>query len=158
MVLELRDKLDAFGIPADNRKPRPRPVEEDVILSTGFNLGYQTSHGGKRALGEAGRCFRAEVFDSLFRKAMSALAKISTHGKSTIEICQSSIKLAVVLCDTGPISQSLFLAHHAGTASGRTQKQQQQYITSSRDQDRPNLAAENKKTKYSQTKLRKLGP
>jgi len=70
MVLELRDKLDAFGVPADT--VAASPVEEDVISAL-VNLGYQRPIA-ERALAKLGNV-SAESFDTLFRKAMAALAK-----------------------------------------------------------------------------------
>jgi Holliday junction DNA helicase RuvA len=71
MVLELRDKLDAFGI-APDAVTAASPVEEDVISAL-VNLGYQRPVA-ERALAKLGNV-SAESFDALFRKAMSALAK-----------------------------------------------------------------------------------
>ena len=70
MVLELRDKLDAFGIPA--AVAVVSPVEEDVISAL-VNLGYQRPVA-ERALARVERT-PGESFDGLFRKAMAALAK-----------------------------------------------------------------------------------
>jgi len=70
MVLELRDKLDAFGVPAD--AITSSPVEEDVISAL-VNLGYQRPMA-ERALAKLGNA-SGENFDALFRKAMAALAK-----------------------------------------------------------------------------------
>jgi len=70
MVLELRDKLDAFGIAPETVSASP--VEEDVI-STLVNLNYQRPMA-ERALAKLGNV-SAETFDTLFRKAMAALAK-----------------------------------------------------------------------------------
>ncbi len=69
MVLELRDKLDAFGVPA---AATVSPVEEDV-LSALVNLGYQRSLAQK-ALARLGN-ISGDGFDVLFRKALAALAK-----------------------------------------------------------------------------------
>ena len=70
MVLELRDKLDAFGVPA--AAAISSPVEEDVISAL-VNLGYQ------RALVEKAMArlekTAEESFDSLFRRGLAALAK-----------------------------------------------------------------------------------
>ena len=70
MVLELRDKLDAFGVP--EAAAAATPVEEDVVSAL-VNLGYQ------RVLVEKalGRVTKAtdETFDTLFRKSLAALAK-----------------------------------------------------------------------------------
>jgi Holliday junction DNA helicase RuvA len=71
MVLELRDKLDAFGVPAD-AITSASPVEEDVISAL-VNLGYQRPMA-QRALAKLGDV-SGENFDALFRKAMAALAK-----------------------------------------------------------------------------------
>ncbi|HET9364065.1 MAG TPA: Holliday junction branch migration protein RuvA [Candidatus Angelobacter sp.] len=71
MVLELRDKLDAFGIAAETA-PAVSPVEEDVISAL-VNLGYQRAMAEK-ALARLGNV-SSESFDSLFRKAMAALAR-----------------------------------------------------------------------------------
>ena len=71
MVLELRDKLDAFGVPPDS-VTAASPVEEDVISAL-VNLGYQRPMA-ERALTKMGDA-SGQSFDSLFRKAMAALAK-----------------------------------------------------------------------------------
>jgi holliday junction DNA helicase RuvA len=70
MVLELRDKLDHFGVPA--AAAAASPVEEDVISAL-VNLGYHRSLAEKTLsrLGTAA----GESFDGLFRKALAALAK-----------------------------------------------------------------------------------
>src|SRR6266404_6519492 len=71
MVLELRDKLDSFGVAAAVVS-RHSPVEEDV-LSALTNLGYQRA-AAERALTAAGNgCARS--FDQLFREALGALSK-----------------------------------------------------------------------------------
>jgi Holliday junction DNA helicase RuvA len=70
MVLELRDKLDAFGIAPET--VAASPVEEDVISAL-VNLGYQRPMA-ERALAKLGDV-SAESFDTLFRKALAALAK-----------------------------------------------------------------------------------
>jgi len=69
MVLELRDKLEAFGVPAT---AAVSPVEEDVISAL-VNLGYQRPLAEK-ALARLG-ARAGESFDGLFRKALAALAK-----------------------------------------------------------------------------------
>jgi Holliday junction DNA helicase RuvA len=71
MVLELRDKLDSFGISAEV-VAAASPVEEDVISAL-VNLGYQRPMA-ERALAKLGNV-SGESFDALFRKAMAALAK-----------------------------------------------------------------------------------
>ncbi len=70
MVLELRDKLEGFGAAA--AAVAASPVEEDV-LSALVNLGYQRPLV-ERALARLGTSAN-ESFDSLFRKALAALAK-----------------------------------------------------------------------------------
>ena len=69
MVLELRDKLEAFGVPA---AVAASPVEEDV-LSALVNLGYNRSLVEKALAGLGDKS--ADSFDALFRKALAALAK-----------------------------------------------------------------------------------
>jgi holliday junction DNA helicase RuvA len=71
MVLELRDKLDAFGVPPETAAAIS-PVEEDVISAL-VNLGYQRQLA-ERALANLGDV-SGQSFDALFRKAMAALAK-----------------------------------------------------------------------------------
>ncbi len=70
MVLELRDKLEAFGVPA--AAATASPVEEDV-LSALVNLGYNRALAEK-AVARLGST-PADGFDGLFRKALAALAK-----------------------------------------------------------------------------------
>lgn len=69
MILELRDKLEAFGVPA---AAVASPVEEDV-LSALVNLGYNRAVVEK-ALAQLGDK-SAQPFDALFRRALAALAK-----------------------------------------------------------------------------------
>ncbi len=69
MVLELRDKLETFGVPA---APVASPVEEDV-LSALVNLGYNRALVEKALTGLGNNSH--ESFDALFRKALAALAK-----------------------------------------------------------------------------------
>lgn len=71
MVLELRDKLEAFGVSAV-AVAAASPVEEDV-LSALVNLGYQRPLAEK-ALAKLGNVSN-DSFDVLFRKTMAALAK-----------------------------------------------------------------------------------
>jgi holliday junction DNA helicase RuvA len=70
MVLELRDKLDAFAETA--AAAAASPVAEDV-LSALVNLGYNRGMAEKAVarLGSA----QDESFDVVFRKALAALAK-----------------------------------------------------------------------------------
>lgn len=70
MVLELRDKLEAFAEPA--AVAAVSPVEEDV-LSALVNLGYNRGLA-ERALARVGNA-SADSFDVLFRKAIAAMAK-----------------------------------------------------------------------------------
>jgi Holliday junction DNA helicase RuvA len=70
MVLELRDKLEAFGVTAASAVVSP--VEEDV-LSALVNLGFNRGDA-ERVLARLG-ARPEEGFDTLFRKAMAALAK-----------------------------------------------------------------------------------
>jgi holliday junction DNA helicase RuvA len=69
MVLELRDKLEAFGVPA---AAVSSPVEDDV-LSALLNLGYNRGLAEK-AMARLGNT-SADAFDALFRKVLAALAK-----------------------------------------------------------------------------------
>jgi len=70
MVLELRDKLESFGVP--EAAPAASPVEEDVISAL-VNLGYQRPLAEK-ALARVGNTAN-ESFETIFRKTMAALAK-----------------------------------------------------------------------------------
>jgi Holliday junction DNA helicase RuvA len=70
MVLELRDKLDAFGVAAV--AVAVSPVEEDVVSAL-VNLGYQRP-AAERTLARLGDT-SSESFDGLFRKALATLAK-----------------------------------------------------------------------------------
>jgi len=71
MVLELRDKLEAFA--ATPSAPTATPVEEDV-LSALMNLGYGRP-AAERALAAAARIGKSSSFDALFREALAALSK-----------------------------------------------------------------------------------
>ena len=70
MVLELRDKLDAFD--AREAIAAVSPVEEDVISAL-VNLGYQRGLVEK-TLGQLPKAAN-ESFDNLFRRSLAALAK-----------------------------------------------------------------------------------
>jgi Holliday junction DNA helicase RuvA len=70
MVLELRDKLDAFT--AAPAKPAATPVEDDV-LSALVNLGYQEA-AAEKAIAAVNGSQRAS-FDSLFKAAMAQLRR-----------------------------------------------------------------------------------
>jgi holliday junction DNA helicase RuvA len=72
MVLELRDKLESFGVAAAVVS-RHSPMEEDV-LSALTNLGYQRV-AAERALAAAGKNGGSSNFDQLFRESLSALSK-----------------------------------------------------------------------------------
>ena len=71
MVLELRDKLEAFG--AAPAVPAATPAEEDV-LSALVNLGYQRPVA-ERAVAAAAKSGNGQNFDALFRDALAALSK-----------------------------------------------------------------------------------
>jgi len=71
MVLELRDKLEAFA--AAPSTPAATPVEEDV-LSALMNLGYGRP-AAERALAAAARNGKSSSFDTLFRDALATLSK-----------------------------------------------------------------------------------
>lgn len=71
IVLELKNKLDEFGIAAAAPKQR-RPVEEDV-LSALINLGYQSS-AAEQALEKLGPA-AGRGFEPLFRAALAQLAR-----------------------------------------------------------------------------------
>ncbi len=72
MVLELRDKLEGFGIAPTIAAISP--VEEDV-LSALVNLGYQRA-AAEKAVAAAGRASDGKAtFDTLFRDALGALSK-----------------------------------------------------------------------------------
>lgn len=71
MVLELRDKLEAFA--ATPSAPTATPIEEDV-LSALMNLGYGRP-AAERALSAAARNGKSSSFDALFREALAALSK-----------------------------------------------------------------------------------
>jgi Holliday junction DNA helicase RuvA len=72
MVLELRDKLDSFGVAAAVVS-KHSPVEEDV-LSALTNLGYQRATA-ERALAASATGGGARSFDQLFREALGSLSK-----------------------------------------------------------------------------------
>ena len=71
MVLELRDKLEGFGI--EPVRPAASAVEEDV-LSALVNLGYNRA-AAERAVATAGKNGGVANFDTLFRDALGALSK-----------------------------------------------------------------------------------
>jgi holliday junction DNA helicase RuvA len=71
MVLELRDKLDAFGTTSEP-VTKTLPVEEDV-LSALENLGYQRAIAQRAMAVVAG--VGAQTFDELFRRTLGVLAK-----------------------------------------------------------------------------------
>ncbi len=69
MVLELRDKLDAFAA-APVRAASP--VEDDV-LSALLNLGYQRTAAEKAVSAAAGANGKSASFETLFKQALSAM-------------------------------------------------------------------------------------
>src|SRR6266852_4484656 len=71
MVLELRDKLDAFGVPA--AVAATSPVDEDVVSAL-VNLGYQRPMA-ERALARLASAKNGEKqsFEVLFREALAAM-------------------------------------------------------------------------------------
>lgn len=71
MVLELRDKLEGFGVSAP--AAALKPVEEDV-LSALVNLGYQRN-AAERALAQANGGGGVKSFESLFKDALGMLRK-----------------------------------------------------------------------------------
>jgi holliday junction DNA helicase RuvA len=70
MVLELRDKLEGFGVAA--QAAAASPVEEDVISAL-VNLGYNRPLVEKAVSRLENNS--EQSFDSLFRKALATLAK-----------------------------------------------------------------------------------
>ena len=70
MVLELRDKLDSFGVAPS--AATASPVEEDVISAL-INLGYQRPLAEKVMAG-LGKT-EGESFEVLFRRALAGLSK-----------------------------------------------------------------------------------
>jgi Holliday junction DNA helicase RuvA len=73
LVLELKDKLDAFGV-APARPAGGSPLEEDV-LSALVNLGYQRPHAERAVAAAAANGGKSSSFDALFRQALSSLSK-----------------------------------------------------------------------------------
>ena len=71
MVLELRDKLEAFAPGAS--APSPGGVEEEVVSAL-VNLGYQRP-AAEKALTAAAKNGAALEFDSLLRAALGQLSK-----------------------------------------------------------------------------------
>lgn len=70
MVLELKDKLAAFG--ATPAAPRPKHVLEDDVLSALINLGYQSA-AAEKALEKLGPA-NGRNFEQLFRAALTQIA------------------------------------------------------------------------------------
>ena len=73
MVLELRDKLEAFAATPAPAEAGATPVEEDVISAL-MNLGYGRP-AAERGLAAAARSSKSRSFDALFREALAALSK-----------------------------------------------------------------------------------
>ncbi len=70
MVLELRDKLESFGVPP--AAAAASPVEEDVVSAL-VNLGYQRPLAEK-VMSKLGKT-DGESFEVLFRRALAGLSK-----------------------------------------------------------------------------------
>jgi Holliday junction DNA helicase RuvA len=70
MVLELRDKLDSFGVAPS--AATASPVEEDVISAL-INLGYQRP-AAEKVMARLGKT-EGESFEALFRRALAGLSK-----------------------------------------------------------------------------------
>ena len=70
MVLELKDKLAAFG--AAPAAPRAKHLLEDDVLSALINLGYQPA-AAEKALEKIGPADGRD-FEQLFRAALTQLA------------------------------------------------------------------------------------
>ncbi len=70
MVLELRDKLESFGVP--QAAASASPVEDDVISAL-VNLGYQRPLAEK-VMAKLGKT-DGESFEALFRRALAGLSK-----------------------------------------------------------------------------------
>ncbi|MCU1311166.1 MAG: Holliday junction helicase subunit RuvA [Candidatus Angelobacter sp.] len=68
MILELRDKLDQFGV--EPLVSKATPVEEDV-MSALVNLGYQRPAAERAVAAAAG----ADGFEALFKEALGQLRK-----------------------------------------------------------------------------------
>lgn len=71
MVLELKDKLESFGIVA--AIPKANALEEDVISAL-VNLGYQRP-AAERAVAKAGENKSLDSFDALFRESLALARK-----------------------------------------------------------------------------------
>lgn len=71
MVLELKDKLDHFGVAPS--VPTVNVMQEDV-LSALVNLGYQRA-AAEQALARAAKTESAASFDTLFRSALGMLSR-----------------------------------------------------------------------------------
>ena len=76
MVLELRDKLDAFGVPPEVTAAAS-PVEEDVISAL-VNLGYQRPMA-ERALAKLGDV-SGQSFRHAFPQSHGGLGKVRTRA------------------------------------------------------------------------------
>jgi Holliday junction DNA helicase RuvA len=71
MVLELKDKLAAFGVTPV--APRPKHLLEDDVLSALINLGYQSA-AAEKALEQLGPA-NGRSFEQLFRAALAQFAR-----------------------------------------------------------------------------------
>ena len=70
MVLELRDKLESFGVPP--AAAAASPIEDDVVSAL-VNLGYQRPLAEK-VMAKLGKT-DGESFEALFRRALAGLSK-----------------------------------------------------------------------------------
>ena len=71
MVLELKDKLDQFGIAPS--APKVDALQDDV-LSALVNLGYQRA-AAEQAIARAAKAEPTATFDTLFRSALGLLSR-----------------------------------------------------------------------------------
>jgi Holliday junction DNA helicase RuvA len=71
MVLELRDKLQAFS---ETRPTIPVSAIEEDVLSALVNLGYQRA-SAQQALATVSGNGKSGSFDVLFREALAGLSK-----------------------------------------------------------------------------------
>src|SRR5216684_6804621 len=72
MVVELRDKLAAMGIPEDARKPLTATGGENEVVFALTNLGYD-QHTAEQAVERAEKNGASETFEVLLRRALQEL-------------------------------------------------------------------------------------
>ncbi len=72
MIVELRDKLVAMGIPEDARKPVTTTGAAGDVVSALLNLGYD-QHAAEQAVERAGKNSASETFEPLLRGALQEL-------------------------------------------------------------------------------------